>query len=330
MSARSIFRSRCRGALCFAMLLAACTPPYSAPVYPVGSSPRTQNVPILTPDQTVDLENSDRIARFQRLAAVGGVAPPTITQVMVTPGQVPGMTRPIPVVRVVFDEHVLFDFNSDTPRADAAAVLDLVADNMRRDVPDAQLTLLGHTDAIGSDQYNYDLSMRRARSVFQALVNRGCSPTQLSTVAIGKNQPIAPNDTEAGRALNRRVEFLISANQDANLAVVRLQPINPAYLTVGPAGAFPVQPPAERAIVLKPVPDTYRGPADFSEAEPHGKISLQPLGDIPLQGATPSPPALKVSGPKPPTLAEPTPVPPLEFQTPAPVQRTPLGPPMTY
>ncbi len=70
-----------------------------------------------------------------------------------TPGEAPGVELPVPVVRVVFPEQALFDFDADTPRPEVAAILDLVAENMRRDVPDAQLTLLGHTDAIGSEQY---------------------------------------------------------------------------------------------------------------------------------------------------------------------------------
>jgi outer membrane protein OmpA-like peptidoglycan-associated protein len=207
-------------ALSFSALLAGCTPAYQAP--PVIS--RVLHGPtIYTPEQTVELENSDRVARFKRLANLSGITPPTITV---------EQEGSFPVVRVVFSERVMFDFDSDIPRREAMAVIDLVADNMRHDVPDAQLTLLCHTDAIGSDAYNYDLSMRRAKNVFQALVDSGCSREQLSTVAIGKNQPIAPNDTEAGRFLNRRVEFLISANQGANLAVVESQNIDPAYLRV--------------------------------------------------------------------------------------------------
>jgi outer membrane protein OmpA-like peptidoglycan-associated protein len=136
----------CTVVICVATLLVGCTPPYSPSPYPRATNAGISGGPILTPDQTMDLENSDRIARFQRLASISGVSPPTVTQIVIMPDQLPGASRPIPVVRVVFAERILFDFNSDTPRPEAAAVLDLVADNMRRDVPDAQLTLLGHTD----------------------------------------------------------------------------------------------------------------------------------------------------------------------------------------
>jgi hypothetical protein len=227
------------------------------------------------------------------------------------------------VVRIVFDERVLFDFDQDVPRPEAAGVLDLVADNMRRDVPDAQLTLLGHTDAIGSDQFNEDLSMRRARNVFQALVNRGVNPAQLSTVAIGKNQPIASNETEEGRARNRRVEFLISASQDANLAVVRLQPINLAYLRVDPASTRPVERTTERVPVLTAYP------ADVSETGSPGKVLLRPLRSIPLKGASLSAPAVPVPKPPPPVQQQPAPEPPLELKQPAPFELAPLRPLLT-
>ena len=311
-------------------VLTGCTAAYNPNSYPPYTGTANPTSPLLTPDQTVDLENSDRIARFRRLANVGGIIPPTITQTVVTPAQVPGIGRAIPVVRVVFDERVFFDFDKDVPRPEAAAVLNLVAENMRRDVPDAQLTLLGHTDAVGSNQYDFDLSMRRARNVFQGLVNRGVNPAQLSTVAIGKNQPIASNETAEGRARNRRVEFLISANQGANLAVVRLQPIHPAYLRVDPADTRPLQPAAERVPVLKPEPETYTGPADVSEAEPHGKVSLRSLGEIPLQGASPSAPAATVSTSPPPVRARLAPEVPPKLQQPTPVELAPLGPPVTY
>lgn len=332
MRIRLCWRDWFRAMLCMIIgVLTGCTPAYNPNGYPSPTGMGSPTTPVLTPwDRTVDLENLDRIARFQRLANIGGIIPPTITQTVVTPEQVPGIERPIPVVRIVFDERVLFDFDKDVPRPEAAAVLDLVADNMRRDVPDAQLTLLGHTDAVGSDQYNYDLSTRRARNVFQALVNRGVNPAQLSTVAIGKNQPIASNETEQGRARNRRVEFLISASRGANLAVVRLQPINPAYLRVDPTDARPVEPVAGGVPVLGPAPETYNGPADVSEAEPHGKVSLRPLGNIPLQGASPSAAAVRVSAPPPPVRAQPAPESPPVLQQPTPVERAPLGPSVTY
>ena len=218
-------------AACAASLLAGCVQPYYGPV---GQTARPA---LATQDQTAGIENADRIARFRRLAAMQGVVPPAVDQLMLPPNSVSYMRGAVPVVRVVFNEGVFFDFNSDVPRPEAAAVFDLIAENMRRDVPDAALTVLGHTDAVGTDAYNVNLSARRAANVMQALVERGVRPDQLSEVAIGKRQPIAPNDTAQGRARNRRVEFLISSGIDANLAAVQQRVVPANYLSVGDGAA---------------------------------------------------------------------------------------------
>ena len=97
------------------------------------------------------------------------------------------------------------------PLPQSEKVIKLIAQNMLRDVPDAALTILGHTDSTGTDAYNIDLSRRRALAVMAMLAGDGVDPEQMTTVAIGDHQPVAPNDTPEGRALNRRVEFLISA-----------------------------------------------------------------------------------------------------------------------
>jgi hypothetical protein len=101
---------------------------------------------------------------------------------------------------------------------------------MQRDVPDAALTIIGNTDAVGTDAYNDDLSERRAIHVMRLLTEDGLDPLQMTTVAIGDRQPVAPNDTPEGRAKNRRVEFLISASVQANLAAVQYQKVDPAFL----------------------------------------------------------------------------------------------------
>jgi OOP family OmpA-OmpF porin len=66
----------------------------------------------------------------------------------------------------------------------------------------------GHTDWIGSEEYNQALSVRRAEAVYRYLVNRGVEPERFTVEGFGKSRPIASNDTEAGRAQNRRVELI--------------------------------------------------------------------------------------------------------------------------
>lgn len=93
--------------------------------------------------------------------------------------------------------------------------------------------MLGHTDAVGSDEFNMGLSRRRAMNVLQELVARGVSPNQLSIVAIGMRQPIATNDTPEGRAQNRRVEFLVSRSLAANLSIVENARVSAEFLPPG-------------------------------------------------------------------------------------------------
>ena len=76
-----------------------------------------------------------------------------------------------------------------------------------KDNPSVQVSVEGHTDAIGSDQYNLKLSLRRATAVKQYLVKDGVPDTRLSVRGFGKTQPVASNDTADGRAQNRRVEL---------------------------------------------------------------------------------------------------------------------------
>jgi OOP family OmpA-OmpF porin len=103
---------------------------------------------------------------------------------------------------------VTFDFNSAEIRPDSQPILDeavlLLGDNREVDI-----VAEGHTDALGTAEYNQALSVRRAESVYRYLVNRGIAPERLTVVGFGETQPVASNDTEAGRAQNRRVELRV-------------------------------------------------------------------------------------------------------------------------
>ena len=72
------------------------------------------------------------------------------------------------------------------------------------------VNVYGHTDSQGSDGYNFTLSQQRASSVSQLLASQGVDPRRLNTQGFGESQPVASNDTESGRAQNRRVEIAIS------------------------------------------------------------------------------------------------------------------------
>jgi outer membrane protein OmpA-like peptidoglycan-associated protein len=101
---------------------------------------------------------------------------------------------------------VYFDFSSATIKPQSEAVLRTIVDVMTKN-PEWVLVVEGHTDNIGGDVHNQDLSSRRAASVKAALVERGVSADRLTTVGYGASVPRETNTTLAGRARNRRVEL---------------------------------------------------------------------------------------------------------------------------
>jgi outer membrane protein OmpA-like peptidoglycan-associated protein len=111
-----------------------------------------------------------------------------------------------------FKEKVLFGFDRSDLGANAATNLDKLI-NVLNKYPDTDIEILGHTDNKGTDEYNQGLSERRATSVSGYLKNHGISSSRVSTKGMGENDPIASNDTEEGRSQNRRVEFVITANE---------------------------------------------------------------------------------------------------------------------
>ena len=105
----------------------------------------------------------------------------------------------------------LFDFNKATIRPDLAAKLDNIVANSQKlkDKGYSSITIVGHTDSVGSDAYNQGLSERRAASTADYLVARGIPREVIMTSGMGETQPVATNETAEGRQLNRRVEITI-------------------------------------------------------------------------------------------------------------------------
>ena len=112
-----------------------------------------------------------------------------------------------------------FEFNSTQLTAPAQRTLDEVAAALLTQ-PELNVEIQGHTDSIGSDAYNLNLSQRRAQSVKAYLVGRGLNETALTAKGYGKAKPIAGNDTAEGRAQNRRVAFEVT-NGLAHVTVVK-------------------------------------------------------------------------------------------------------------
>jgi outer membrane protein OmpA-like peptidoglycan-associated protein len=116
-------------------------------------------------------------------------------------------------IRVVFDSGLLFSTGSSTLTADSRYNIEKLSRIMSR-YNDTNIVIEGHTDTIGGEASNQVLSERRAESVASLLRAYGVSGNRMSTVGYGQTRPVATNETEAGRKLNRRVEVLIYANND--------------------------------------------------------------------------------------------------------------------
>ena len=103
---------------------------------------------------------------------------------------------------------ISFDTGSAAIKPPLRAVLDPFANSLRDD-PTARLLIVGHTDNTGTDAVNDRLSLERAQSVKNYLVDRGVRATTVQVAGRGEREPVADNNTEAGRAKNRRVEIFL-------------------------------------------------------------------------------------------------------------------------
>ena len=103
-------------------------------------------------------------------------------------------------------KNVYFDFDSDVIRPESYPELDRISE-MLLDNPNLHMTIDGHTCAIGTDEYNLDLSGRRAGSIVNYFLSKGVLATNLEFHGYGETRPKLPNTTEANREINRRVEF---------------------------------------------------------------------------------------------------------------------------
>jgi len=110
--------------------------------------------------------------------------------------------------KVVLNADTFFDFDKSTLKPEGRQVLDQVAAQVSS-INLETLIATGHTDSIGTEQYNQGLSERRANSVKEYLVSKGVDPNRIYVEGKGETQPVASNATREGRAQNRRVEIEI-------------------------------------------------------------------------------------------------------------------------
>ena len=129
---------------------------------------------------------------------------------------IPGaiVTRVGEGIAVTFASGLLYDFDSDAIKPTAAQNLSTLAASLDK-YPNTDILIVGHTDNVGSDSYNQSLSQRRASSASNYLVSQGVTAGRLRATGRGETEPIASNDDESGRQLNRRIEVAIYANSAA-------------------------------------------------------------------------------------------------------------------
>ena len=117
-------------------------------------------------------------------------------------------------IKVTLKENMVnFGFDSSNLTAAAKTNLDKLAQVLVNN-PDTNISIYGYTDSKGADAYNLSLSERRANAVKAYLSSKGIAGNRMKSVGMGEAEPVATNDTDAGRAENRRVEFAITANSE--------------------------------------------------------------------------------------------------------------------
>lgn len=113
---------------------------------------------------------------------------------------------------VKFDSGILFDFNSTQLKGDAKTNIAKLVETLNKE-PDTEILVIGHTDNVGSVSANQKVSEGRAKSVRDYAVSQGLTGGRVKTEGKNFSEPIATNDTDAGRAENRRVEIVIVASE---------------------------------------------------------------------------------------------------------------------
>lgn len=160
-------------------------------------------------------------------AAVGGAAGAAIGAVM--DSQAEDLQDKLPNARVervgegiavTFDSGILFGFDSSTLQSAGQQNLRDLAASLE-EYEGTEVLVVGHTDSVGSDAYNQGLSERRAASARTFLIGSGLDGGRVRAVGMGENEPIASNDTDAGRQQNRRVEIAIFASDEMQRQMLR-------------------------------------------------------------------------------------------------------------
>ena len=113
--------------------------------------------------------------------------------------------------------HALFDFDKAILKEQGKAELHKLDEMIKsQGMTVRDIDVVGHTDNVGTDAYNQDLSERRAKAVRDYMIGEGINASIVDVIGMGETQPVASNDTEEGRAMNRRVDILVGTKQPTN------------------------------------------------------------------------------------------------------------------
>lgn len=116
--------------------------------------------------------------------------------------------------KIVIKEKIQFDVDKTTIKPESNGLLDEITQVIKDNPRIKKISIEGHTDGDGSDKYNLKLSDGRAKAVMEYLVSHGIEAGRLTAKGFGESKPIASNDTPEGKEQNRRVEFLITEQED--------------------------------------------------------------------------------------------------------------------
>ncbi|WP_045391546.1 OmpA family protein [Falsirhodobacter sp. alg1] len=200
--------------------LAACQDPYGTGVGTSASANQRTNmgtaVGAVIGGALGAQSGSDRGAKIAAGAVVGGILGSAVGAQMdkqaaalrASTSSNIGITNNGNELVVTMPQDILFATDSASLRPDLLSDLRAVSQNLMQ-YPNSTIQIVGHTDNTGSASYNQSLSERRAGAVASTLISNGVPSNRVSSYGVGLSQPIASNDTAAGRAQNRRVDIVI-------------------------------------------------------------------------------------------------------------------------
>jgi outer membrane protein OmpA-like peptidoglycan-associated protein/uncharacterized protein YecT (DUF1311 family) len=205
----------------------AIAPAFSAPIETEKSAEKIVAVasrkPEIEPQLPADEAAASKvlIERIQSLLNTSSTQRPKFFKYSVNKKDLRGYKSDMPILRVVYEERIFFDTDKANLRPEALLVVRSIASTLKQQKKRIALFVAGHTDARGPDQYNLDLSIRRAEAVARAIKTEGSGIAYIWHIGFGKAIPIRPNNSAQNMALNRRVEFLIASQAEVITAWIK-------------------------------------------------------------------------------------------------------------